>query len=36
MKRLEEMSGAELCQLDEQEIENLIDLECAYAGAPLP
>lgn len=35
MKRLEEMSGAELCQLDEQEIENLIDLECAYAGAPL-
>ena len=35
MKRLEEMSRAELLQLDDRQIETIIDLECAYAGAPL-
>lgn len=35
MKRLEEMTGPELCALTTEEQETLIDLECAYAGAPL-
>lgn len=35
MKRLEEMSRTELLQLDDTQIETIIDLECAYAGAPL-
>lgn len=35
MKRLEEMSNEELRALSETEVETLIDLECAYEGAPL-
>ena len=35
MKRLNEMSREELIALTDEQIETLIDLECAYCGAPL-
>lgn len=35
MKRLEDMSRDELLQLTDETAATLIDLECAYAGAPL-
>lgn len=35
MKRLDEMSREELIALTDEQVEVLIDLECAYCGAPL-